>query len=419
VTDPVAADERVLPNRNPVLVLGLLTSVYFLYLLDRNALLVTQEMVKAEFHLSDTQMGLLIGAFYGISYGLAGLPIGWLVDRVNRRNLLVVILSIWSGLTALCGLSGAYWHLILARIGVGASESGGSPTSLSIISDIFPPERRASAISTFYAGTSFGLVVSYFLGGYVAKEFGWRAVFLLYGLPGLLLALVILLVVREPERRRHDEQTQGGVFKAALDVLRTPLTAPIYVGSTLFCTSVSATAGWLMAFLMRERGVDIATGGLIMAITVGALGVVGTISTGFLADRARRRSAGGPLVVVGACALINVLACTVAYNAADFSVVLGALCVFGLTFNAYPGPTAATLSLIVRPANQGMAFALYALLANLVGGMGPLIVGVLSDRYFPGRLGTAMQIVLVLGVISGLSCLWAGRAVSRRFAQPA
>jgi len=271
VTDPVAADERVLPNRNPVLVLGLLTSVYFLYLLDRNALLVTQEMVKAEFHLSDTQMGLLIGAFYGISYGLAGLPIGWLVDRVNRRNLLVVILSIWSGLTALCGLSGAYWHLILARIGVGASESGGSPTSLSIISDIFPPERRVSAISTFYAGTSFGLVVSYFLGGYVAKEFGWRAVFLLYGVPGLLLALVILLVVREPERRRHDEQAQGGVFKAALDVLRTPLAAPIYVGSTLFCTSVSATAGWLMAFLMRERGVDIATGGLIMAITVGAL----------------------------------------------------------------------------------------------------------------------------------------------------
>jgi len=418
LTKPIAADERASQSRYRVLVLGLLTGVYFLYLLDRNAILVTQELIKAEFHLDDTRMGLLIGAFYGISYGLAGLPIGWMIDRANRRNVLVVILSIWSGLTALCGVSTAYWHLVIVRMGVGASESGGSPASLSILSDIFPPERRATVTSTFFAGTSLGMVASYFIGGVVAREYGWRAVFLLYGLPGLLLALTIGMVVREPARHvRAANEIQGGVVKAALDVLRTPLAVPIYAGAVLFCTSISATGGWLMAFLMRVRGLDVATAGLVMAGAVGGIGVVGTITSGFLSDRARRNGPGGPLMVVGVSALINVAACIIAYNIADFRVVVAALCVFGLTFNTYPGPTTATLSLIVRPVNRGMAFALYALLANFIGGMGPLVVGMLSDHYFPGHLATAMEMVLVLGVFGGLTCLWAGRALNRLHGQ--
>jgi predicted MFS family arabinose efflux permease len=133
-------------------VLALFSLLYCVYMLDRNAALVTQELIKEDFALSDSEVGLVVGTLWGVSYALAGLPLGFMTDRVHRVRLLSALVAIWSGLTGLCALATSFWHLALARIGVGAAEAGGSPLSASILSDMFPPERRASALAIFYAG---------------------------------------------------------------------------------------------------------------------------------------------------------------------------------------------------------------------------------------------------------------------------
>ena len=130
-------------------VVFVLALLYFFYMLDRSAITITQEMIKREFGLSDTQLGMLTGTLYGVSYALAGIPLGWAVDRVNRRNLLAGILAVWSALTVLSGLCSTMIQLALARIGVGASEASGTPAALSIRSDLFPPERRGTVSGRF------------------------------------------------------------------------------------------------------------------------------------------------------------------------------------------------------------------------------------------------------------------------------
>jgi predicted MFS family arabinose efflux permease len=398
-------------------VLGLLTVLYFLYLLDRTAIMVTQELIKAEFRLSDTQMGMVVGTVYGISYALAGLPMGRLVDRVNRRSLLAGILTVWSGLTALCGVSSSYWQLMLIRIGVGASEAGGSPASLSLLSDLYPPERRATVASIFYSGTSFGLVVSFFVGGLIAAEWGWRAVFLVYGIPGLLVALLLMLTVREPARTMGENGVvpeQKGIFATVVTIFKVPVLGRVYLGSVLYCLGTAAVGTWLIAFLMRVHGLGVASAGAIVAGAHGICGIVGGILIGVLADRASKRHLGGTLVVMAIAGVINVAAGLVALNTSNLTVAIVMLCFFGATANAYSGPTNGVISQLAPGHMRGMAFALFALLANLIGtGVGPIAVGMISDIVPGGQLGFAMSTILMVNLLASAVFLWGARSFAK------
>lgn len=411
-------DRSLVSSRYKTYVLVLLTLVYFLYLMDRMAIVVTQELIKEEFGLSDTQMGLAIGTMYGISYGLAGLPMGWMVDRLNRKNLLVSIVAIWSGLTAACAFGSSYFHLVIARMGIGAAESGGSPASLSILTDLFPPARRATVASIFYSGSGIGMVASFFIGGLIASNFGWRAVFLIYGLPGILLATLIFFTVREPERhgRAAGPLAKENIFRTALGIFRTPVLGSVYLGTVLYCLATSAVSVWLVAFLMRQHHIDVAMAGSIMALGLGLGGILGGITIGHLADRVRRWGRGGPLFVVGATAVANLVSGMVALQAADLHVVIICLCVYGATATAYSGPTNAIISELAPATSRGMAFALFALLANLVGsGIGPIAVGVLSDRInTTNPLSGAMQLMLLINVLTASAYFWSGRSLNRQ-----
>ena len=150
--------------------LGLLGAATFFYQLDRNAIYVTQELIKIEFDLTDTQLGVLTGVAYGVANGLCGLPLGWLIDRVNRKKLLGTIVTAWSMLTVLCGMTTSYFQFLLARVGVGATESGGTPTSLSLISDLYPPEQRSSRVAWMSTGYSVGTLVSFLLGRFYRRR---------------------------------------------------------------------------------------------------------------------------------------------------------------------------------------------------------------------------------------------------------
>ena len=178
--------------------LGILTIVYSINLIDRQLLSILQESIKADLMLSDAQLGLHTGIAFALYYTIAGLPIASLADRSNRRNIVAISLTIWSGMTAISGLAQNYWQLLAARVGVGIGEAGGSPPSHSMISDIFPPEKRASAIGFYSTGISIGILFGFLFGGWLNEFFGWRVAFFVVGIPGGRLALVLYLTVPEP-----------------------------------------------------------------------------------------------------------------------------------------------------------------------------------------------------------------------------
>lgn len=398
----MSVEENETTPRYRAYVVGILALVYFFYLVDRSALIVTQELIREEFGLSDTAMGLLTGTLYGVAYALAGVPIGWAVDRANRRKLLAGIVALWSGLTALSGLCTQFWQLALARIGVGAAESGGSPAALSILSDLFPPERRGTVSSIFYAGAGVGGILSFMVGGWIAQHYGWRAVFVAFGLPGLLLALVLLLTVREPVRKTataaRASQSTAGLLRETFSVMRHPGLGALYIATALYMLSVAGVGTWTVPFLTRTYDLDLATIGLVMGLGAGVFGVLGQVGAGIVFDWARRFGPRGPLMVVAIGSVIHVLAVLVVLLSGNLAVMIVALCFVGATTSIQAGPTNAAISEIAPVHVRGTAFALYAVISNVIGaGLGPVIVGMLSD-WLGGNAASLKSAMIVVAL---------------------
>src|SRR5262245_26254550 len=181
-------------------VLNMLTLVYVFNFIDRQLLVILQESIKKELDLSDTQLGLLSGFTFALFYVTMGIPIARLADRRNRRNIVAVSLGLWSFMTALSGLARNFLELLLARVGVGVGEAGGSPPAHAMISDYFPPGKRATALSIYSAGLYFGILVGYLMGGYLNQELGWRSAFYVLGIPGVVFSTLFYFTVKEPKR---------------------------------------------------------------------------------------------------------------------------------------------------------------------------------------------------------------------------
>ncbi|MCB2074108.1 MAG: MFS transporter [Novosphingobium sp.] len=412
-------NDRTRSSRYRSYVLAILALVYFFYLVDRSALIVTQELIREEFNLSDTAMGLLTGTLYGVAYALAGIPIGWAVDRVNRRNLLVGVLSVWSALTVLSGACVSFWQLALARIGVGAAESGGAPAALSILSDLFPPERRGTVSSIFFAGAGIGGILSFVLGGYIAQHFGWRMVFVAFGLPGLVLALVVLFTVNEPARKsavERPKQSVAGLLRETWQTMRYPGLGSLYLATGIYMFSVAGVGTWTVPFFMRSFDIDLATIGLVMGLGAGVFGVLGQVGAGVAFDWARRFGPRGPLMVVVIGSVIHVAAVLVVLLSGNLVITIVALCAMGATTTINAGPTNAAISQIAPPAIHGTSFALYAVISNVIGaGFGPAAVGILSDLLGSdgASLRTAMVIMALLQLIAVFAFLRASTVFAR------
>ena len=204
-------------------VLVILTIVYAFNFIDRQILVILQEPIKADMNLSDAQLGLLSGFTFAVIYVTAGIPSAFWADRSNRRNIVAASLAVWSGMTAISGLVTSYTQLLMARVGVGLGEAGGSPPAHSMISDYYPPKQRATALSFYSSGIYVGILVGFAFGGVLAEMFGWRMAFLIVGIPGVVLAALLLLLVREPIRGRWDSaatNAQRPSFRDTLRVLR-------------------------------------------------------------------------------------------------------------------------------------------------------------------------------------------------------
>lgn len=372
--------------------LVLLTIVYSFNFVDRQLLAILQESIKADLSLTDSQLGLLTGFAFAVFYVTAGIPIARWADRGNRRNILAISLFIWSGMTAVSGLVANFGQLLVARIGVGIGEAGGSPPSHSIISDIFPPDRRASALGFYSMGVNIGILFGFLLGGWLNAYFGWRAAFFVVGLPGIALAMVLLLTLREPLRGVHEPasaETGPSDFFTVLKYLcarRTFVFMALAAALNAFCSN--AIASWIASFMIRSYSMPTAELGSWLAAIIGLGGAVSVVMGGVVADVLAKRDVRWYMWVPAVSGLIAVPFVVAIFSVQSAYASLAMLVVPGLMFQVFLGTTIATTHAIVAPNMRATSSAVLLLVMNFIGlGGGPWAVGFVSDQ-LAADLGT-------------------------------
>ncbi|MBT5600694.1 MAG: MFS transporter, partial [Gammaproteobacteria bacterium] len=276
-------------------VVVLLTIVYVFNFIDRNILAILGQSIKDELLISDTAFGFLGGIAFAIFYTFMGIPIARLADRKSRKTVLAVCLAIWSGMTALCGLAQNFSMLLVARIGVAIGEAGGSPPSHSIISDLFPVSRRATALGIYALGIPIGSAVGFLAGGWINEFFGWRMAFFLVGVPGLLLALFVYLTIREPPRGFSD-RVEGEIEVNDINTEPPPVLQVLKLLWSKRSFRYMSIGGALHAFvgngvglyipMMFQRSHGLGTGEIgTWLFGLGFFGMLGTFGAGYLCDR--------------------------------------------------------------------------------------------------------------------------------------
>jgi len=396
-------------------VLVILTLVYTFNFIDRQILVILQEPIKLELGLSDAQLGLLTGFSFALVYVTAGIPIAWLADRSNRRNIVAASLAFWSAMTALSGLVQNFGQLLAARLGVGIGEAGGSPPSHSMISDYFPPQNRGTALSFYSMGIYVGILFGYAAGGWIAENFGWRTAFFLVGIPGIAYALLVLWVVKEPRRGRWDE---GGTppkssFKQTWDCLRQrPTFWWISIGCAFSAFISYGNGNFMPSFLIRSHGMSLTEVGLALGLIAGISGAIGTFLGGFLADKLGVRDVRWYLWIPMLGVLGSLLPAYYTLLGDNKTLIIAAMVPSQILSTLYLGPCIATCHNLVSPGMRAMASAILFFVLNMIGlGLGPLTVGLLSDTFAAPfgeeNLRYAMLTTLSISLI-GVFFLWQG-----------
>ena len=388
--------------------LGVLFCVYAVNLLDRQILAILLEPIKRELGVSDKALGFLTGFAFALFYSTAGIPIARWADRGSRVNVISIGLVLWSSATAACGLARSFVQLAAARVAVGVGEAAGTPPAHSLISDYFPPQRRATALSVYNMGASLGILLGLFAGGWLSDTYGWRATFFAVGLPGVGMALVVRLGLREPPRGlsegRPDEGGQPPLGEALRRLAGLRTYRHICLATALYNFASYGFLAWAATFLIRVHGLSATQVGMTLGPIAGIAGAAGALLGGLLGDWGARRDARWQMWVpaIGGFAtapfLILFLTLDNPYWALA-SYVPAAL--FG---GFWGGPTYAVTQGLVGLRLRTMASAVLLFVLNFIGmGFGPLLVGILSDALQPAYGAHALGYALL---IVGLSKVW-------------
>jgi len=372
-------------------VLALLTLVFVVNFIDRQVLSVLIEPIKRELKLTDTQLGLLSGLAFALFYVTAGVPLARLADLKSRRNLIAVCMIVWSSMTALCGVAANFGQLLMARIGVAIGEAGCVAPSQSILSDYFRPADRPIALSIYSAGASVGVFLGLLAGGWLADAYGWRWALILIGLPGIAVALVVLLTLREPMRgmslpayvpAARPAPTRFWSDLGELFRRRTLVFIALAGGFQSMVTYGIAT--WLPAFFMRVHGMSASRAGTWLAIINGLVAGLGAIIGGAVTARLSRDERRWLLWVPALAAIVSAPLYAIAvWSPSSFTSLLF-LAPAAFLSMMYVGPALAATHGVsgVRLRATGVALTLFV--SNLLGiGGGALLVGMVSDAFAP------------------------------------
>jgi len=382
-----AADPGLVARRRTALILLFLAFVFSI--MDRQIVSILAEPIKVEFRLSDTQLGLLGGLAFAAFYVSLGIPIAMMADRGHRRTIITASLAVFSLMTALCGGAQNFWHLLLARFGVGIGEAGVNPSSHSILADYYPPERRSGVMSIIALGANVGMLLGLVVGGFVASRYGWRAAFFVVGLPGLILAVAVHFLLKEAPRGFSEGRAPAAEkpppLPESIAYFWSNKAMRHLIAASMVAATISYGMGqWQPAFFIRSFGLSPAQTGVMLAGIFGIVGGIGAVTGGWLTDRLQRRRIPWGVWMIGACQIIAVPLQLAGFAASSPYVTLAFFVIPAFLGGFYLGPSLALVQSLARLRMRSVAAAVKMLCVNLVGlGIGPMLVGVTSDLLRP------------------------------------
>ena len=381
--------------------LGVLVVVYTFNFIDRQILSILLEPIKQDLGLSDSALGMLTGFAFALFYATLGIPIARFADRSNRRNLIAWALAIWSAMTAVSGLAQNFWHLLLARIGVGVGEAGCSPPAHSMLADYFPTENRATALGIYSLGIPFGILFGFIAGGWLNEFFGWRVAFFIVGVPGLLLAILVRFTLREPPRGMAEGRVADEEQPTIVETFRFLWSKRSFrhmaVGGGLTAFVGYGVITWVPSFLIRSYGMSTGDVGTYLGLILGIPGGIGIALGGYLADRYGARDTRWYLWIVS----VALIASTPLF----FGVYLSSTAFAGLMFlilpillgNFYQATTFSQTQGLVSLRMRSVAAAVLLFILNMIGlGAGPQAVGILSDILQPSYGDESLRYALLI-----------------------
>jgi len=406
-------------------ILFLCCFTYFLAYLDRHVFATLLTPIKEEFGLSDATLGLLSGMAFALTYSLLGLPMGGLADRSSRKKILVACVLIWSVMTLVCGVAKSAVMLTIGRLGVGAGESGVTPSAISIISDLYPKSSRARAIACYPICGALGAAAALPIGAHLASAFGWRSVFLVLCIPGIVLATVIGLTFREQGRPTSPEgPAQSGEvhlsFRQTLwHIIRQPHLMYLFAAAGLM-SMMTSMAGWLPAFYQRSHDLTLIEIGNTMGIVLAITGPLGMFCGGWLADRLGQGGTSRIMYLLAGISLLEIVTAALMLLTPSFQVSILWMFIWGLTTVAWAAPCF-TLSQNLAPIHgKATSMAVLNVFNNIIGyGLGPVITGGISTGIgaIAGAESLRWSLITLgcgMGLLPALMFLLAARAYTAR-----
>jgi predicted MFS family arabinose efflux permease len=385
--------------------LWLLFCVNLLNYFDRNLITILIEPIRKELSLSDAQSGMLMGLAFAVIYSVLGVPVARIADRGRRVTVLSVSLALWSAMTTLCGFANSFFTLFLARLGVGIGEAGGLPSTHALVAEYFPPEKRGTAMSIVAVGGSVGLLLGLILGGLLHGTFGWRAAFMIAGAPGLIVAVVLALTLREPSARA---QASTLASQNTRDALRELWGRKAYVlltfGLGIATIGAYGHQTWIPTFLIRSFGLTTAQTGVLYGLASAPAALLGVLAGGILSDRLSKKDARWPLWIT-AMSFAGMVPIALAFFFAPGTQSLTAqpLLVLALAIPIamlgviWTAPCFALIQNLAGTRLRATAAAAFMLVTNLVGlSAGPALTGLLSDLLAPRFGADALRYALAI-----------------------
>ena len=395
--------------------LGILLLGYVVNFVDRSILAILLEPIKHDLELSDSQLGLLGGLAFAIFYSTLGIPIAALADRWSRVKILSISMVIWSAMTAVCGLATGFMMLLFTRIGVGIGEAGASPPSHSLISDYFPIETRATALSIYALGIPLGSMVGNFVGGYGAAELGWRTTFYIVGIPGIFVALLVWFTLREPPRGMSEVKVESAptgnssgtapkITEVLLFLWQRKSFRHLAWAAALHAFIGYGAGTWNAPFLIRSHDMPITEVGSWLALISG-VGAIGTFAGGYLSDKISDSTGDRRwyLWVPGISTLLMLPFQFTAYLHGGLWAVIPALFIVSILGGMYLGPSFAMTQGLVTLRMRAVASAILLFVLNIIGmGLGPYFIGIASDLLAPTYEINSLRYALCLAVFANL-----------------
>ncbi len=373
-------------------VLFILTLVYAFNFIDRQIIGILSPFIKADLGLDDAQLGWLKGIYFALLYTVMGIPIAWLADRYSRVNIIAISLTLWSGFTAASGLAANYMQLAIARIGVGIGEAGGSPPSHSIISDLFPKEKRAGALAIYSLGIPFGVMLAFFASAFFLQggSTDWRIVMYSVGIPGILLAVLLKVTVKEPKRTVSVSHKNEGASSSSVKAsIKTLLRIPTWWGMALGISFGSfgnyAISTWIIDYYVRAfSGLDITQLLIVFGIINGTAYALGVWLGGVVADRWGKHNKKAYALLPAMALIIGVPAFYMSLQVQDLWLSVGLMALLLFTSGSYLGPSFAMAQTLAPVNVRAMSTALFFFVLNIIAlGGGPTLTGIVSQALVP------------------------------------